>query len=1242
MAKNNKIVLDLTIDGIDATKSQIDGLVASMSNLKTKITDLESKKVLTQNDIDKLDRYKKSMSENIQKHSELTTTLTNQQRALSANIESTTRLEKAQKASASVANAQKTAFEAVSKSIGLASVSTSELVKTLLNLKIPSLNFDGVGQSAMAQVTAITRQASGFGNERISTEQFTQIAKAAYGTKDTIEEVTLAVQQFREIMENTSGANAFTANSAALIGLQNQIKATGGSVSAMNKEISNIQNTFGNAPIKSFSAMFVQFDDILQDFNRTYNEIDIENFSSRIEVAQSKLEDFNYAFSKAITELDELEQERDKRLNAVKNLAAEINTKEGLGLDVSSDMAQLNVLEQGLNEAEQAISNSGAQAFKDFSNSIVGLNGQLSLLVKEYNSLSNAQRSAVQDGDTVTYGDKLLERIKEITTELDEAEKKLNSVGATTQKQGKQLGGDLHFLTNSMSQVARELPNFFISPQIGFMAISNNLPILAEAWTQYKTNVEAAGGEMKSFGKVALESLTSLPGLMVILSGAFIAFGDTAIKYIIDKLNEIPKSLEIELSIYEKTGDAIKTYLEKVNDLKNDIRVLNTLYGKSHSTRLAEIKEKMVNEKIATKEELANIKAKDLANSEYFKRYIKYQTDLAFNQEIFKKKAENEAKMEVLKASLIATEDTLVKNSVRKGMSSQGGGKVVYTIMGDRRTFDTRAEAEASAKDGVLGHLREVASGERNNGDYEWLNNLLQTNEAQKWLDITREINKLAPDMRELNKIKLRDVFKPLDKKEDGGRKASSSEVTPGLITVDSLKDIKKNNDIWTDYEKQLPKDMEFVVNQLHQQDLNNKQRIEGYDKWYFSNLNKNAMMENEMAQKLEEKKRMDLGNEQLYYQDKKQNLTKWLEDNKTLEEDYIKFREAFKLRKDALDDAGETLSSTKKVLEGQKSQLEAIEVEMKKSKDKKRKAELKDEYNKLAEQLQIKNKAYNEEVVLYNEQVEAFKTYTDKKADLEKRLKKGEDVSVELEATNTKLTQIGSAIVESQKTTAELVRDNWNIALDATQGYINGVGTAFNSTSGIMDNLMKMTANAFQAERNELELSDTYRKASSEQQEEMIYQLELRKYEATKRDFEVKKWADAGSAIIAGLTSEVLAVKNLIGNGGAISPIAWGAFAMETALITTTTIANVGEIMSRKLEKPIPPKKSSASKSGGGGGNGGTAPSVALTPNKDSLTSTTEILNSKTTKQQTNVVKVSEINDVQKKVEVRDNLSKY
>lgn len=100
--------------------------------------------------------------------------------------------------------------------------------------------------------------------------------------------------------------------------------------------------------------------------------------------------------------------------------------------------------------------------------SIEGMTLKLMELNKQYKALSSSDRD--------TIGPKLAQDMAILSGEIDKANMKMRASAGTVgtfNKSFDQLG-------YSVQQIARELPNAAISPQLFIMAISNNLPILAE------------------------------------------------------------------------------------------------------------------------------------------------------------------------------------------------------------------------------------------------------------------------------------------------------------------------------------------------------------------------------------------------------------------------------------------------------------------------------------------------------------------------------------------------------------------------------------------------------------------------------------------------------------------------------------------------------------------------------------------------------------------------------------------
>ena len=101
--------------------------------------------------------------------------------------------------------------------------------------------------------------------------------------------------------------------------------------------------------------------------------------------------------------------------------------------------------------------------------SIIGMRGSLAALKDQYIRLGKAAREGIGGTD-------LLAKISKLNAEVSKAEQ---SMGVFSRNVGNYKSG-FNGLSNSINQVAREMPNFAQSATIGFMALSNNLPILAD------------------------------------------------------------------------------------------------------------------------------------------------------------------------------------------------------------------------------------------------------------------------------------------------------------------------------------------------------------------------------------------------------------------------------------------------------------------------------------------------------------------------------------------------------------------------------------------------------------------------------------------------------------------------------------------------------------------------------------------------------------------------------------------
>lgn len=136
-------------------------------------------------------------------------------------------------------------------------------------------------------------------------------------------------------------------------------------------------------------------------------------------------------------------------------------------------------------------------AFSGAEGSMQALNKNLIIATQNYKAMSSAERNSAE-------GKGLLEKIKSTSTELMKLEAQMNDHRRNVGNYSSAYNG----LGNAINQVSREVPAFTNSMQTGFMAISNNLPILADEIR----NLVSANKELQSQGKETKSVLGQIAG----------------------------------------------------------------------------------------------------------------------------------------------------------------------------------------------------------------------------------------------------------------------------------------------------------------------------------------------------------------------------------------------------------------------------------------------------------------------------------------------------------------------------------------------------------------------------------------------------------------------------------------------------------------------------------------------------------------------------------------------------------
>lgn len=183
--------------------------------------------------------------------------------------------------------------------------------------------------------------------------------------------------------------------------------------------------------------------------------------------------------------------------------------------------------------------------------SIKSLRAELSNLNAVYDSLGRSQRKGA-------YGKELLNGIQTVYKELVEAEQASGRFQRTVGQYERAWDG----LGFSVQQVARELPSLAVSANTFFLAISNNLPILADEIKRARIHFEAlkkSGQTATPVWKQVVSSIVSWQTALTVGITLLTLYGDKLVKWIsgLGKAKEADDNLlsaEQELALARKSA----------------------------------------------------------------------------------------------------------------------------------------------------------------------------------------------------------------------------------------------------------------------------------------------------------------------------------------------------------------------------------------------------------------------------------------------------------------------------------------------------------------------------------------------------------------------------------------------------------------------------------------------------------------------------------------------------------------
>lgn len=258
----------------------------------------------------------------------------------------------------------------------------------------------------------------------------------------------------------------------------------------LSKQLSTLEKDYENS-IKKIAELENSLQSIAEAKNvvsQTREITDSTNEATKVFV--------RYAGS--IDELDKRVKELTKEYLSM-NAAQKASTQ---GQSIINEIAILNSQRKIEADSLRALQKEyvNTQKMQDLQEgSIVALRAELSKLTVSYDGLSRSMRNS-------TTGKELLGSIRNVTQELNEAEQASMRFNRNVGNYASGWNG----LSVQVQQVARELPSLAIGANTFFLAISNNLPMLADELQKARKEFKALKAEGKSATPVWKQFASSL------------------------------------------------------------------------------------------------------------------------------------------------------------------------------------------------------------------------------------------------------------------------------------------------------------------------------------------------------------------------------------------------------------------------------------------------------------------------------------------------------------------------------------------------------------------------------------------------------------------------------------------------------------------------------------------------------------------------------------------------------------
>lgn len=411
----------------------------------------------------------------------------------------------------------------------------------------------------------------------------------------------------------------------------------------------------------------------------------------------------------------------------------------------------------------------------------------------EYNKAArNAQNLAAQHGIESKAAIAAADTAKKLDTQL-------KAIDATIGKNQRNVGNyasGFSGLNAAINQLTREAPAFANSLQTGFLAISNNLPILSDAIQQIK----AQNAALRAEGKPTVSVFKQL-GSALFSYGTFLSVGITLLTLYGEEMVDFTKSLfagkhaidevkEAQNALNEAfTSDEVKTAVKNVEDLRQNIQLAKD--GIIDKEKVV----KLYNETIGkTTGEVKNLEQAEKALAKNADAYVQmslYKAAAAAAQdEAVKALLDSEKERLENEQKLINAQKSRAADSA-KGINDGLGEFVERGIAGANYKDEQAAKKRIDAMQKISENFRKKAADIAAKNNFDIFGGSLDPDKPKKVKDLSNAFRELAASIGEFF-LKLRS---PKKDELDEWIKEIQTVADAGGLKVEIAATVKSKND---------------------------------------------------------------------------------------------------------------------------------------------------------------------------------------------------------------------------------------------------------------------------------------------------------------------------------------------------------------------------------------------------------------------------------------------------------------